>query len=110
MKKNYFVFLLIILFCSIESKEIYIVEISANLEPHASMINKIVTECQKYIIKEDFYLTNITRLIYCLMLHLNEKKIFIEMKGLWRENIGHDTYKNHLYIYFVYENPRHDPC
>jgi thiaminase len=107
--KNKCFFLLIILFYSIQSKEFYKVEVSPKLAKHVTIINNIVKECYQYLNQDDFYLTNITRLMYCLMLHLNEKEIFIEMKGFWREEIAHGTYRNHLYIYFAYENPHHDP-
>jgi hypothetical protein len=109
MLKSLILFLLVISINFLESKERYRVVPSPSLAQHASLIYKTFRESEQYIVEKDFYLTNITRIMYYLIIVLQEKGIYIEMKGLWREQTKSD-YTNHLYVYFAWENPRHDPC
>lgn len=109
MLKLLLIFLVTTSIIFLESKERYKIVPSPKLAPHASLIYKIFQDSQQYVVEGDFYLTNITRVMYYLMLVLKEKGIHIEMKGLWRQQTKAE-YLNHLYIYYAWENPRHDPC
>lgn len=110
MLKKSLIFVLVIWVYCLTAREGYCIEPSAKLEPYSALINQIFNEAYKHSVPGDFYLTNITRIIYYLMLALAEKKIYIELKGFWREQVTKSDYLNHLYIYYSWENPRHDPC
>jgi hypothetical protein len=110
MLKNSVIFVLILVTSFVQSKESYNVVPSVSLVNHTRAIDNILADINLYVKLGDFYLTDIARIIYYLTAQLAKKNIFIEMKGMWREQTGKNTYVNHLYIYYAWENPRHDPC
>jgi hypothetical protein len=110
MLKFFIVFLLAITINSIKTKEFYRVVPSPSLEKHKADIHKAFNYAQTYIVEADFYLMNVMRIIYYMTTILEGKGIYIDMKAMWRETLSQGNHKNHLYIYFEWENPRNDPC